>query len=81
MPNKEYQYGNLHPFFESTISDIFRKYDICWNDRLDAVELNSLGKVINNEFFKVVLRTDFSLTDFIPNESIDEKGMTEYGFK
>lgn len=44
LPNK-YGYGELHPFLDSVIGDIFRKYDICCNYRLDASELSSFGKI------------------------------------
>ena len=78
---KEYRYGELHPFFDSVIGDIFRKFDICWNNRLDATEISSFGKIIKNEYFITRMNIDFQENISEPNEWIDIKGMTEYGFK
>ena len=78
--NESYQYSTLHPDIESVLGDIFRKIDIQCNSQLDAREINAFGKIVENDYFKSLLSSDFNKENF--NRSCcTKKGLTEYGFK
>ena len=51
--SKPYEYGAIHPYLDATLSDIFSKIDLHSNTLLEAGELNTFGRIINNEYFKV----------------------------
>ena len=75
-----YKYSKLHPYIESTLSDIFRKTDLMWNSQLDAHELNAFGHIVNNKYLKSLIDQDFNKKNF-DKASCTKKGLTEYGFK
>ena len=61
------QFENItmpHPYFMSTMNDIFRKIDLALNGKLSAGELNQFGKIINNEDLKAIKQVDFIKKEF-----------------
>lgn len=69
-----------HPYFLSTINDIFRKTDLQVNGRLSARELNQLGKIIDSDYFKNIKDSDFTSSEFA-DISCDKEGVSLLGFK
>ena len=49
-----------HPYFSSTINDIFRKVDLAVNGSLSAGELKQLGKILNEVAFTQMEDSDFT---------------------
>jgi hypothetical protein len=69
-----------HPYFSSTINDIFRKLDLAVNGQLSADELNQFGKIIGEPLFMDITESDFS-KDMFRNISCDKFGVSLLGFK
>lgn len=69
-----------HPFFLTTINDIFRKIDLKLNGKLSAEELNQFGKIINEPKFKNITDKSFKKKEF-KKLSCDSEGLTNLGFK
>lgn len=44
----EYEYSKIHPYLDSTLSDMFNKIDLSSNHQLEARELNRFGNIIQN---------------------------------
>lgn len=53
-----------HPYFSSTINDIFRKLDLAVNGLLSADELNQFGKIIEEPVFMDIKQGDFAEKTF-----------------
>lgn len=69
-----------HPYYTSTLNDIFRKLDLSANDLLSVEELNQFGEIINEPFFKKITYSDFTSAKF-KDISCNEYGVTCLGFK
>lgn len=69
-----------HPYFASTINDIFRKLDLAVNGQLSAEELNQFGKIIGEPSFMDIKQSDFS-TPMFESVSCDKNGVSLLGFK
>lgn len=69
-----------HPYFASTISDIFRKLDLAVNGMLSAQELNQFGRIIGEQFFLDIRQSDFN-SEAYNDVSCNEEGVTLLGFK
>lgn len=69
-----------HPYFSSTINDIFRKIDLAVNGILSAQELNQFGRIINERLFLDIKQSDFT-TEAFKEISCNKEGVTLLGFK
>lgn len=69
-----------HPYYFSTMNDIFRKVDLALNGKLSAGELNQFGKIIDNKEMQKLKQTDFTSSAF-KTYSCDKEGLTNLGFK
>ena len=69
-----------HPYFSSTINDIFRKLDLAVNGVLSAEELNQFGRIINERLFLDIKQSDFTSSAF-SEVSCNEEGVSLLGFK
>jgi len=69
-----------HPYYSSTINDIFRKIDLAVNGLLSAQELNQFGKIINEELFMKITSSDFTSDNF-ERISCNENGVSLLGLK
>lgn len=69
-----------HPYFSSTINDIFRKLDLAVNGMLSVQELNQFGKIINEPLFTNIKQSDLTSSQFA-NISCNEQGLSLLGFK
>jgi hypothetical protein len=69
-----------HPYYNSTLNDIFRKIDLAVNDLLSVEELNQFGEIINEKFFKNITYSDFTSEKY-KDISCNEYGVTCLGFK
>jgi hypothetical protein len=70
-----------HPFFLSTLNDIFRKIDLALNGRLSAEELNQFGRIVGEKIFKKIRTKDFSSKAFKLYSCDPDEGLTNLGFK
>ena len=74
--------------FETTIQDIYRRFDLNMNRRLDEEELNQLGYITENEFLHSITKDDFAKTatklgriSYVDTEQdADNYGLTPFGF-
>lgn len=69
-----------HPYFSSTINDVFRKIDLAANGVLSAQELNQFGRIVNEKFFKNIKTADFTSSAF-EDVSCNKDGVSLLGFK
>ena len=69
-----------HPYFSSTINDIFRKLDLAVNGVLSAQELNQFGKIVNERLFMDIREDDFTSEAF-EDISCSNEGVSLLGFK
>ena len=69
-----------HPFFASTLNDVFRKLDLAVNGQLSAHELNQFGKIIQEPLFMSISDDDFDTKDF-DDINCNENGVSLLGFK
>lgn len=77
------EYQNItmpHPYFLTTLNDIFRKIDLALNGLLSAEELNQFGKIANMKKFTEITSKSFTSPEFA-NISCNEHGLTNLGFK
>ena len=69
-----------HPYFLSTLNDIYRKVDLSLNEILSAEELNQFGRIIGEKAFIDIKQKDFTSEKF-KNLSCGKEGLTNLGFK
>ncbi len=69
-----------HPYFSSTINDIFRKLDLAVNGTLSADELNQFGRIIQEPVFMDIKQSDFADSTF-NDVSSNKEGVSLLGFK
>jgi len=69
-----------HPFFLTTLNDIFRKIDLALNGQLSAAELNQFGRIVNEARFMKIKDSSFTRKEF-KRISCDKDGLTNLGFK
>ena len=69
-----------HPYFASTLNDVFRKLDLVVNGQLSAHELNQFGRMIQEPFFMNIRDDDFDTEDF-DDINCNEDGVSLLGFK
>mmetsp|Transcript_13214 Transcript_13214/g.13163 ORF Transcript_13214/g.13163 Transcript_13214/m.13163 type:complete len:190 (+) Transcript_13214:1676-2245(+) len=69
-----------HPYFSSTLNDIFRKLDLAVNGLLSADELNQFGRIIQEPLFMDIKQEDFATQTF-ENVSCNHEGVSLLGFK
>ena len=53
-----------HPFFLTTLNDVFRKIDLQLNEKLSAEELSQFGDIINEQKFKEITKNSFRKKEF-----------------
>ena len=53
-----------HPFYLSTLNDIYRKIDLSLNEILSADELNQFGRIIKEKKFTDIKQNDFTTDKF-----------------
>lgn len=70
-----------HPFFLSTLNDIFRKIDLALNGKLSAGELNQFGRIIDEPKFTKIKNKDFGSKEFKTLSCDPKEGLTNLGFK
>ena len=69
-----------HPYFASTMNDIFRKLDLAVNGILSAEELNQFGRIIGEKYFMNITKNDFTSESF-KEISWNKEGVSCLGFK
>jgi len=69
-----------HPYFSSTINDIFRKLDLAVNGLLSAEELNQFGRIIQEPLFMDIKQSEFATKTF-EDVSCSDEGVSLLGFK
>jgi hypothetical protein len=70
-----------HPFFLSTLNDIFRKIDLALNGKLSASELNQFGRIVDEPKFIKIKNKDFKSNEFKTLSCDPKDGLTNLGFK
>jgi hypothetical protein len=53
-----------HPFFLTTLNDLFRKIDLAINQKLSADELNQFGRIVHEKKLTSIKQRDFTNEDF-----------------
>ena len=69
-----------HPYFSSTINDIFRKLDLAVNGLLSAEELNQFGRIVKEPVFMGIKQEEFA-TPIFEKVSCNKEGVSLLGFK
>ena len=69
-----------HPYFSSTLNDIFRKLDLAVNGLLSADELNQFGRIIQEPVFCDIKQEEFATQTF-DSVSCNHEGVSLLGFK
>ena len=69
-----------HPFYLSTLNDIYRKIDLSLNNILSADELNQFGRIVEEKTFTNIDQNDFTSKKF-KAISCEKEGLTNLGFK
>ena len=54
----------MHPFYKTTLDDIFRKMDLQLNGQLSAKELNQFGYLIGDQELQEITMKDFFTEPF-----------------
>jgi hypothetical protein len=70
----------IHDYYNSTIDDIFRKFDLQLNGQLSAKELNQFGEIVDDDDLKNITTEDFFKQKYW-NVSCNENGLTRFGLK
>lgn len=74
------KWSEIRHYFASTIFDVFRKIDLCFNGLLSAKELNAFGEMIGGDKkFTTIKQKDFTSEKF-KDISCTEEGLTKFGF-
>lgn len=70
-----------HPYFLTTLNDMFRKIDLALNGSLSAQELNQFGKIVGQRKFEKITQQDFTKKEEFKSLSCGKDGLTNLGFK
>jgi translation elongation factor EF-G len=70
----------IHDYYNTTIDDIFRKFDLQLNGQLSAKELNQFGEIVDDDDLKNITTEDFFKPEYW-NVSCNENGLTKFGLK
>ena len=73
-------YGNFHELFESTVHDIFRKFDMLLNRELSFTEFRGFYECIGKTMSESEFKNDINLS-ILKKYCSSSRGVTYRGFK